>query len=320
VSEQNGPVCPECGTPRASDGTPACSCTRRASDTHRDTRTAEAAAAEDFDPVRIRPFVELGDDCEAVTEGAEVPWGSGELGYPDEHPSAGTAFGTGRGFAEVPLVREDGNELGAEGFLRDPSAGAGPRRRRRTLLISGAGAALAVLVTGAFVGGLFSYESPTRDGSASDGVRAPVPDGTGGSGASPGTPSRSVSPSASASASPTSSPPSTPPADESPTPTGSPTPSTSPTASGPSATAPGPSAPQEQDPVLRFGDEGPEVTELQLRLRQIGYYNGDIDGTYDSEVENAVSGYQLTRVILADEPGVYGKATRTSLESETSEP
>ncbi|HSX96203.1 MAG TPA: peptidoglycan-binding domain-containing protein, partial [Streptomyces sp.] len=63
-----------------------------------------------------------------------------------------------------------------------------------------------------------------------------------------------------------------------------------------------------------------EVTELQLRLSQIGLYNADADGDYDGEVQSAVRGYQLTRVLLEDESGVYGEETRASLESETSEP
>jgi peptidoglycan hydrolase-like protein with peptidoglycan-binding domain len=64
----------------------------------------------------------------------------------------------------------------------------------------------------------------------------------------------------------------------------------------------------------------PEVTELQLRLRQIGLYDGDADGDFDRRVENAVRGYQLTRFLLEDESGVYGSETRTSLEAETSQP
>lgn len=71
MSEPNDPVCPECGTPRAPDGTPDCSCARRASDARRDARAAERAAAEDFDPVRIRPFVELDNDATTDGEGAE---------------------------------------------------------------------------------------------------------------------------------------------------------------------------------------------------------------------------------------------------------
>ncbi|WP_438288062.1 hypothetical protein [Streptomyces scabiei] len=61
MSEPTSHICPECSTPRASDGTPSCACGRRASEALLETRTAEAAAAEDFDPLRIRPYVELGD-------------------------------------------------------------------------------------------------------------------------------------------------------------------------------------------------------------------------------------------------------------------
>ena len=62
MSEPNSHICPECFAPRASDGTPSCGCARRVSDAHLEARTAEAAAAEDFDPLRIRPYVELGDE------------------------------------------------------------------------------------------------------------------------------------------------------------------------------------------------------------------------------------------------------------------
>ncbi|MFC7893246.1 peptidoglycan-binding protein [Streptomyces sp. NPDC057381] len=55
----SGHSCPECGTPREADNTPACACGTRAADALRDARTAQAAAAEDFDPLRIRPYVEL---------------------------------------------------------------------------------------------------------------------------------------------------------------------------------------------------------------------------------------------------------------------
>lgn len=66
VNEPNGPhgplghPCPECGAPRAADHTPSCACARLTSDAVRDTRTAEVAAAEDFDPLRVRPYVEYG--------------------------------------------------------------------------------------------------------------------------------------------------------------------------------------------------------------------------------------------------------------------
>src|SRR5690606_35063853 len=59
VDQPNGTPCPECGARRNGDNTPSCACTTRASDALRDARTAEAAAAEDFDPLRIRPYVDL---------------------------------------------------------------------------------------------------------------------------------------------------------------------------------------------------------------------------------------------------------------------
>ncbi|EMF55730.1 peptidoglycan-binding membrane protein [Streptomyces bottropensis ATCC 25435] len=74
--------------------------------------------------------------------------------------------------------------------------------------------------------------------------------------------------------------------------------------------------------TLRPGDDDPEVTELQLRLRQLGLYTGDIDKNYDDQVEQAVLFYQSSRGITKDqdEPGVYGLVTRERLESETKQP
>ncbi|MER6540556.1 peptidoglycan-binding protein, partial [Streptomyces sp900105755] len=40
--------CPECGTPKGPDGSPACDCNQRTADALRDARTAEQAAAEDW--------------------------------------------------------------------------------------------------------------------------------------------------------------------------------------------------------------------------------------------------------------------------------
>jgi peptidoglycan hydrolase-like protein with peptidoglycan-binding domain len=72
--------------------------------------------------------------------------------------------------------------------------------------------------------------------------------------------------------------------------------------------------------TLRRGDKGSEVTELQLRLRQLSLYTGKADGTYSGQVEDAVRRYQWARGIRGDESGVYGAATRTSLEGETRTP
>lgn len=311
MSEPNDPVCPECDTPRASDGTPACSCARLASDAHRDARTAEAAAAEDFAPLRIRPFVELGDDAGAMGPAIveEAPEEARDLEIPSDLATQGDAGDAG-----------DADDSPASPAL-DAESLKDPPRKHRPLLIAGAGAALVVLLTGAVLGGLHLYDSPSRAGAASDDVRPPVPDSSTEDGTSPEGQSA-----ATATASPASDPASSPskrPTDSSATPANSsPTPTTAaPTAgAGTSATAPEPTAVEGQPPVLRLGDEGPEVTELQLRLRQIGLYTGDIDGDYDRVVQGSVRTYQLTRVILSEQSGVYGAATRTSLESETSEP
>lgn len=295
-----GPVCPECGTARTADGTPACACARRASDAHRAERTAEAAAAEDFDPVRIRPFVEIGAEPDVESEPANEP-----PVYVSDEDRPGP----------VPSTDHDG-----DGPPRpDPVDPAGPRRRRRTWLAVGLATAAATALTGCLVGGLFWYDSPERNGSLSGGVRAGLPDEdpSATDPLSPGS-SRSASPTAS-SAAPTAS------ATASPTagptrPTASVTPSETSSGAAPTATGPAPSASGGQAPVLRYGDQGPEVTELQLRLRQIGFYSGEADGAYTRQVESSVRGYQVTRVLLDDESGVYGTATRASLESETSEP
>lgn len=69
-SGQQGLPCPECGALRALDNTPSCTCAQRASEAQRDTRTTEAAAAEDFDPLRIRPYVELGTESGGEPAGA----------------------------------------------------------------------------------------------------------------------------------------------------------------------------------------------------------------------------------------------------------
>ncbi|MFE7443466.1 peptidoglycan-binding protein [Streptomyces chartreusis] len=302
MSEPNDPVCPECGTPRASDGTPDCSCARLASDARRDARAAERAAAEDFDPVRIRPFVELDDDADPDGDGTEPPQDPGDLAA---EPTA-----------SLPLSEQE--PPAEEAGLADTHPA--PRRRNRTLLLTGAGATLAVLLTGAFMGGLFTYESPSRDGAVSDDVRAPVPDATTEDGTSPEGQSTAV-PSTSPSSSSASSP-STPSDTNSPTSTAtSSTPTTPPSSTGPTpSTAPDPTDAEGQPPVLRRGDQGPEVVELQLRLRQIGLYSEEADGDFDRQLQSAVRTYQLTRVILNDESGTYGSPTRNSLESETSEP
>ncbi|WP_405513533.1 peptidoglycan-binding protein [Streptomyces canus] len=301
MSEPPVLVCPECGAPRAADGTPSCTCAHRASEAHLESRTAEAAAAEDFDPVRIRPFVEVGEEPAGPV---------GEL-----QPTGLTG--------DLSEVTEAGTDAEQEPFPQPPvePPGDGPpdRRRRRTVIVAAAGAAAAVLVAGGLVGGFFTYDGPSRDGSVAGGVRAGVPESQPSSSGPSVTASSPTATSAQSSRPPSSSPSAE--AADSASPTGTATPTGIPSSAAATATvAPGPTASSGRPPVLGLGDQGPEVVELQLRLRQVGMYDGEADGDFDEQVESAVRTYQVTRFVLQDESGVYGKATRASLESETSEP
>ncbi|MCX3288519.1 peptidoglycan-binding protein [Streptomyces sp. NEAU-H22] len=224
---------------------------------------------------------------------------------------------------------------GTTGADRVAPEGGGPgrrrSRRRSTLLITAAGACVAVVAAAGYASGLFSYESPSRDTALPDDIRASVPD-------APSSSAASTPPQGSASAAPPA------PAAPPPSPSRSGSPSASPSKSAPSASAsparsPSPSASQpsasatgaEQAPpdsgrqkggptVLRLGDRGPEVTELQLRLRQLYLYDGDTDGSFDDRLADAVRTYQWSRGIQVDDLGVYDRATREKLESETREP
>ncbi|WP_368661722.1 peptidoglycan-binding protein [Streptomyces sp. NA02950] len=67
--------------------------------------------------------------------------------------------------------------------------------------------------------------------------------------------------------------------------------------------------------VLRQGDTGHGVYELQVRLLQIPdmYVGGAIDGRYDDEVRAAVARFQQWYGVRGDETGVYGDNTRHAL-------
>ncbi|MGA5900113.1 peptidoglycan-binding protein [Streptomyces venetus] len=221
------------------------------------------------------------------------------------------------------------SEDGAPGAAEDGGGSGG--RRRGVLLAAAAAACVAVVAVAGYASGLFAYEAPSRDTALPDDIRASVPDGPSSSVAStpaersaPATPSAPAAPppSPSATSSPSASPSSSAPS-ASPSPSRSATPSAPQTSASP--TGPGQAPPdnsrQNGGPTtLRLGDRGPEVTELQLRLRQLSLYDEDDDGTYDERLEDAVRTYQWSRGIQDDDLGVYGRGTRTRLESETKEP
>ncbi|MFF4485409.1 peptidoglycan-binding protein [Streptomyces sp. NPDC001544] len=307
-----GHSCPECGAPKGPRNAPSCGCAQRASEALRDTRTAEAAAAEDFDPLRIRPYVDLDAPADStmplrLTEAASAPVPP-RAGQPPREPG-----------------RPEESD-GPEDRLDRPGAvdgGEEPVRRRRTVLLAGAAALVALVAAAGFASGLLSHATPSRDGAAPEEVREKVPDVSSSAPVrpSPATASASARTSAPATPSRSASPSSSPSAPASSTPTRSPGPSRSaePTETVTAAHAPVPAS-ASPSPVLRPGDRGAEVTELQLRLRQLGLYAGKIDGDYTAQVQTSVSTYQWTRGIQADEPGVYDAPTRAKLESETSQP
>ena len=316
MAESNGHRCPECGAPRGADNTPSCGCTRRASDALRDARTAEAAAAEDFDPLRIRPYVELDDETAPVPR-VPAPDATMPLRVPAPPSPPAAPSPTDLSLFEA----ERGSS--AHGSTAD----AHPRRtRRRTVLLASAGAVVAVVAAAGLASGLFTYEPPSRDEAAPQDVRPAVPDATTTPASAPPSTATaslrppSAPPSATASASPSASPsPSR--SSASPSPSRSAEPSATPTASTATNPAAGSDAAREAaPPVLRRGAEGAEVVELELRLTQVGLYSRKAAGHYNEGVEDAVAAYQWQRGIQVAEHGVYDLVTRERLESETTEP
>ncbi|MBQ3484962.1 MAG: peptidoglycan-binding protein [Clostridia bacterium] len=63
----------------------------------------------------------------------------------------------------------------------------------------------------------------------------------------------------------------------------------------------------KDDGVLRPGDKGTEVKELQYRLRELGYYSGSRDGVYGSGTRTAVMAFQTRNSLAVD--GIAGPAT-----------
>ncbi|GHC40866.1 peptidoglycan-binding domain-containing protein [Streptomyces flavofungini] len=294
AASAGGAVCPGCGTPRPPRAAPSCGCAREAADAALETRSAEAAAAEDFDPIRIRPYVTLPEPSAPLPALTSAP-------LPPELPAATRA---------APA--------------RPPARPEGIVRRGRAALFAGAG--LVVAAAAVFTGGVLSGDAGDgAGGDGSGGTDRALPDLADGT---PDKPSREPAPrratrAAPAPATPRSTPTRTPsaaaprsvPVRKSPPPSPSRT-----TARATGSVGPPPSRRPSAAPILHSGDQGPQVTELQLRLRQLYLYTGPPDGHYTPPVTDAVTRYQRARGIDSDPQGAYGPATRKSLESETSSP
>lgn len=278
-------------------------------------RSAEAAAAEDFDPLRIRPYVSLPDpDTATPTDRAAdtAPLSAQPPPHPLPHTDAPSPN------ADTPAP--DAERAPAPGPTTPPEK---PARNRRLALVVGAGVAAAVVAGTVFAVGLFSAatDGPDRDRALPGDPVSAYADPT-----KPAPPSAKRSVSASLARTPSVTP-STPAVNLPPPPTpgrsASPTPSVTPsTARATGSVEPSASPPPRKaaEVTLRPGDKGPRVAELQGRLAQLYLYVGERDGVYTSRVAEAVARYQWARGLTEDARGEYGRETRRSLEAETSEP
>ncbi|MGY3683055.1 peptidoglycan-binding domain-containing protein [Streptomyces sp. TE33382] len=405
-----GHMCPECGrrrvgrepvagqVPDARGGGPdACACgagaAPRTGEERRAARAAETAAAEDFDPLRIRPYVTLSGGGATAQEhigtgtGAGTAAGSG----PDDihrfgahrdpvhghiapdpadmtmplfldgaagapaYGAGGSAYGAGgSAYGDGATSGAGGAAYGSGGAAADPAPGTAkgpdearrrtavtvvglgpdpgtdpvqPRRRRPFAALAAGAAVAAVIGAAAFAGGLFSGDGDRQEAlpdmatSAPDGMGDGPADSVSESASASPSPSRSAQASSSASASGSTSP------SKSAEPTRSASASASPTAPDPSPSASGTKPPgtpsaappaQSPGPTLRPGDHGPEVAELQNRLKEVWLYQGPPDADYTGRVAEAVRVYQSYKAIQGDPAGVYGPNTRRALEAETS--
>ncbi len=312
--------CPQCGTVRGADGSHGCACAERAAEAVRAERTAQIAAAEDFDPLRIRPYVTLPEPAAGPEPHAPRLLGVVQpvVQPPSEPWEAGDPAETMRLFSEPVAAAAVVGGDGRPG-----------RRRRRSLVPSVAVgvAAVAAIGVSAFAVGVFSDRPDVELSMPDTRTSAPVvPSQPDGSPSAPGSPSSSVSASASARESASPSPSASASAPASPTPsasTSAPKPATE-SASRPTASQSTPEEPAQSrvagPPVLSYGDEGAEVVELQRRLAQFQLYDGPDNGRYGRRVENGVAEFQMYAGVEEDPEGVYGPETRSALESLTHEP
>ncbi|MFB6980185.1 peptidoglycan-binding domain-containing protein [Streptomyces scopuliridis] len=251
-------------------------------------RAAEIAAAEDFDPLRIRPYVTL-------DAGSEAPRSFRTAGpLPPLAPT---------GTPAAPPVPAGGGE--------DHPAPPPVRRTPYRAAAIGA-AAVAVIGTVAFAGTVLSQdagEERARPAKAHTWLPSMSP--------------RDTSPPA-VTPTPVPTPSATPPAVAPPPPAPTPSVSRSASAKAPSPSAPTtvnePFREPGREPAgdsLGPGDSGPEVVELQRRLAEIRLFRGSPDGRYDDRVAGAVGLYQSYKQIDDDPLGVYGPRTRQALEADT---
>jgi peptidoglycan hydrolase-like protein with peptidoglycan-binding domain len=68
-----------------------------------------------------------------------------------------------------------------------------------------------------------------------------------------------------------------------------------------------------QSTILRLGSTGVDVQTLQTQLKELGYYNGVVDGNYQETTKIAVTQFQKAQGLLAD--GIVGSTTTEKLQA-----
>ena len=63
--------------------------------------------------------------------------------------------------------------------------------------------------------------------------------------------------------------------------------------------------------LSKMGSTGSEVRQIQTKLKNWGYYSGDVDGIYGTRTKNAVISFQRKNGLTAD--GIAGPATLAAM-------
>lgn len=71
-----------------------------------------------------------------------------------------------------------------------------------------------------------------------------------------------------------------------------------------------------ENTLSKFGSSGNEVVKIQTKLKQWGYYNGDVDGIYGSRTKAAVEKFQRNNKLSVD--GIAGTNTLRAMGITTS--
>ncbi len=70
---------------------------------------------------------------------------------------------------------------------------------------------------------------------------------------------------------------------------------------------------KQTKPTLKLGSTGIYVVELQTLLKDLLYYNGPIDGNFDTTTQTAVKSFQTNNRLTSD--GIVGRNTWSALET-----